>query len=95
MWFAPPAYAADIDIPVVIAPADLHLRKSDPPKFPSDPTAQSARCLVRVMVGTMGVPEQLDARACPAPYATLAEDAVRAWRWDPPRSGSKAARAIV
>src|SRR5688572_9998282 len=88
MWFAPTAHAADIDVPVLIAPADLHLRKSDPPKFPSDPTSQAARCLVRVMVGTTGAPEQLDARACPEPYSTLAEDAVRAWRWDPPRSGA-------
>jgi hypothetical protein len=95
MWFAPPAFAADADIPVVISPADLHLRKSDPPRFPSDPTAASARCLLRVMVGTDGVPEHVDARACPERYATLAEDAVRAWRWDPPRSAGGPARAMV
>jgi len=95
MWFAPPAYAADADVPVVITPADLHLRKSDPVKFPSDPTASSARCLLRVMVGTGGVPEQLDAKGCPEPYATLAEDAVRDWRWDPPQSGGRPARAVV
>ena len=85
MWFVPPAHAQDAELPVLVAPADLTLRKSEPPRFPSDPTASAARCLVRVVVDRNGVPAEMETRACSPTYASLAEDAIRHWRWDAPK----------
>jgi len=96
MWFIPPAFAQDADLPVLVAPANLAIRKSEPPRFPSDPTAPAARCLVHVVVDPTGVPAEMETRACSPTYATLAEDAIRHWRWDAPRGPrGEPAEAVV
>jgi hypothetical protein len=96
VWFVPPAHAEDVDLPVLVAPADLAIRKSDPPRFPSDPTAPAARCLVRVVIDQAGVPAEMDTKACSPTYAALAEDGIRHWRWEAPRGPlGKPAEAVV
>ncbi len=96
MWFIPQAHAQDADLPVLVAPADLEIRKSEPPRFPSDPTASAARCLVRVVIDQAGVPAEMETRACSSTYATLAEGAIRHWRWEAPRGPrGEPAEAVV